>query len=258
LGFRLRGLWDFTFKNHVIETLWTLNYFNTLDDTMIVDKVEEFNAFATEFALARVAGEWPPKLPRKNIYDAKRFTVVGGSLQTYDTLFTKGVFRFETAYFIGRKFNKRTRHADVRTGKIERDYFSYGLQFNRPFRTMFLKKIDKSARGYTDVTLGIFQGWFIGNVNRIQRRFSYGSRSETNFTLMLMTHFRNQEFTTVFTTRYNTRNWGFWALAVAYSITTNWSITPGFMEFFGSNRDDDGIATVYNRDLFYTKLKFQF
>lgn len=259
LGFRLRGLWDFTFKNKVFETLWTLNYFNTLDDVMIVDKVDEYNKLSGEFALARLAGDWYPRLDGKsNIYDAKRFTVVGGSFQTYDPLFTKGVIRFESAYFIGKKYNKRTRQVDRRIGKIERDYITYGLEFVRPFRTMFLKKLDHHARGYTDVTLGINQGWFIGNVNRIRRQFSYGSRSETNFILMLMTHFRNQEFTPVFRMRYNTRNWGYWTIALSYSITTNLKMSFGFSENFGSNRDDNGIAAAYNKDRFYYKLKIQF
>ncbi|MCK4491338.1 MAG: hypothetical protein KAU03_01855, partial [Candidatus Altiarchaeales archaeon] len=233
--------------------------FNTLDDVMIVDKIDEYNELSSELALARIAGEWYPSLDGKsNIYDAKRFTVVGGSFQTYDPLFTKGVFRFETAYFIGRKYNKRTRESSTRTGILKRDYITYGLEFIRPFRTMFLKKLDHHARGYTDATLGINHGWFIGNVNRISRQFSYGSRSETNFTLMLMTHFRNQEFTPVFRMRYNTRGWGYWTIALSYSITTNWKISFGFSENFCANRDDNGIAAAYNKDRFYTKIKFQF
>ena len=259
LGFRVRGLWDFTLKDKVIETLWTLNYFNTLDDVMIVDKIEEYNELSSEFALKRLAGEWYPSISGKNnYYDAKRFTVVGGSFQTYDPLLTKGVFRFEMAYFIGRKYNKRTKEVDRRTGIIKRDYITYGLEFVRPFRTMFLKKLTHTARGYTDVTLGVFQGWFLGNVSRIRRQFSYGERSETNFTLMLMTHFFQQHFTPVFRMRYNTRNWGYWTIALAFSITTNLKWTLGFSENFANNPTHNGIAAARDNDRIYTKIKFQF
>jgi hypothetical protein len=259
-GFRLRGLWDFTLKDKVFETLWTLNYFDCLDDTMIVDKIDEYNKLAGQFVAARLNNA--PTLPSltgyNNVYDAKRFKAIGGSFQTYDPLFTKGVFRSEIVYYIGRKYNSRTKESSTRTGILERDSISYGLEFIRPFRTMFFKKLDSTSRGYTDVTIGVFQGWILGNVSRVWKQFSYGERSQTNFTLQLMTHFLSQHVTPVFRMRYNTDNWGYYVISTSFSITTNLKWSLGYMENFGSDLTADGIAAARDKDRFYTKIKFQF
>ena len=241
------------------ETLWTLNYFDTLDDTMIVDKIDEYNALAGQFVAARLNNERLPSLTGyNNVYDAKRFKAVGGSFQTYDPLFTKGVFRFEMVYYIGRKYNSRTRESTTRTGIVKRDSISYGLEFIRPFRTMFFKKLDNTSRGYTDVTIGLFQGWSLGNQGRVSKQFSYGERSQTNFTLQLMTHFLSQHITPVFRMRYNTDNWGYWVISTSFSITTNLKLSLGFTENFGSDPTADGIAAARDKDRFYMKVKLQF
>jgi len=259
-GFRLRGLWDFTLKDKVFETLWTLNYFDTLDDVMIVDKIDEYNQLAGQFVAARLNNA--PALPSltgyNNVYDAKRFKAIGGSFQTYDPLLTKGVFRFEFVYYIGRKFNSRTRQSSTRTGIVKRDSISYGLEFIRPFSTKFFKKIDHTSRGYTDVTIGLFQGWNLGNQDRVWRQFSYGERSQTNFTLQLMTHFLSQHITPVFRMRYNTDNWGYMVISTSFSITTNLKWSLGYTENFGVDKTADGIASARDSDRFYTKIKVQF
>jgi len=258
-GFRLRGLWSFTLRDKVFESLWTLNYFDTLDDVMIVDKIDEYNELVRELVFDRLNDEPLPDLSGKDdIYDAKRFKAVGASFQTYDPLLTKGVFRFEMVYYIGRKYNSRTRESSTRTGIVKRDSISYGLEFIRPIPTKFFKKIDHTSRGYTDLTIGVFQGWTLGNVSRVWQQFSYGERSQTNFTLMLMTHFLSQHITPVLRARYNTDNWGYISISSSFSITTNLKWSIGYTENFANSNTDDGIAAAEDNDRFYTKLKIQF
>jgi hypothetical protein len=255
----LRGLWSFTLKDKVFETLWTLNYFDTLDDVMIVDKIDEYNELAVDYVIARLNDQPLPDLSgRNNIYDAKRFKAFGASFQTYDPLWTEGVFRFELVYYLGRKFNSRTKESTTRTGIVKRDYISYGLEFVRPIPTKFFKKIDHTSRGYTSLTIGLFQGWMIGNVSRVWQQFSYGERSQTNLTLMLMTHFLSQHITPVLRARYNTDNWGYIGIASSFSITTNLNWTLGYQEYFANGNTDDGVAASEDMDRFYTKIKIQF
>lgn len=257
MGIRVSGLFSTKIADQHYEILWKLMYFNSLDDSMIVDKVDDYGKWAGFYAVARTQGV-KLGLPTKNIYDAKRFQMYGLSLETFDPLLTKAVIIGEFAYFSGLDFNKTERPGDSTLGKTERDLFTYGLTFSRAVRTLFLKKLDHKAQGFVNVDFAIFQGWFIGNVSRIKRQFSYNERSNTTFTLMLRTHFKNQTFTPVLRTLYDTRNWGYLSISCTVSLTTRFKFTLGFSENYGNDRTDDGVAAAYNKDRFYLKLKYQF
>jgi len=49
LGFRVRGLWHTKFLGKDLEFLWTLMWYNTLDDTMIVDDLDEYSNMTVSF-----------------------------------------------------------------------------------------------------------------------------------------------------------------------------------------------------------------
>jgi hypothetical protein len=271
IGFRVTGLYTLMIADQYCEFVWKLMYFNGLDDVMIINNVKAYGEWIGDFAVARVGGgremigsyakKVEPEilpLPTRNIYDAKRFNMFGLSLETYDPILTKAVIICEFAYFKGINYNSTVRPGDATLGKIERDYFTYGLLFSRAVRTLFLKKLDHKSQGFVNVDISIFQGWHLGNVSRIKKPFSYKNRSETAFTLMLRTHFLNQTFTPVIRALYNTRNWGYISVSCTVSLTTSFKFALGFNETFSNNRTHSGIASGFSRDRFYLKIKYQF
>jgi hypothetical protein len=264
LGFRIRGLFETQIAGEHYGFLWSLMYFTALDDSMIVDRIDDYNAWTGPFAVARTDGVIRG-LPTKNLYDAKRFHMIGFGLQVYDDLLTKSVITSEYAYFAGIDHNKTIPRSDVdspsqnpRIGKIERDFFTYGIMFDRPFQTRFIKKMFPKSQGFITTNFAIYQGWWLGNVSRAWRRFGYGERSQTAFSTRLMTHFLNQTFTPVFVALYNIDNWGYISISTSISITSRFKFTVGFTESYGNNRDDSGIASGASSDRLWTKIKYQF
>lgn len=256
-GFRVRGLYDMKIANEYYEWLWTLQYFNALSDTMIVDKIDEYNKWAASFSMARMDGV-KLSIPHDDLYVAKRFHMVGLGLQTFDPILTNAVIISEFAYFMDQDFNSTSNGNKTIDGKIERNYFTYGLSIRRPIRVDFFKKLDHRAQGYVDTDLSIFQGWFLGNVSRIKQQFNYGNRSNTTFTLMFRTHFVNQTFTPVLRILYNTRNWGYVSLSCTVSLTTHWLFTVGFNQNYAHDKTDSGIAAAKEKKRTYIKIKYRF
>ncbi len=257
VGFRLRGMLNTKIAGHYYEWLWTMQYFNALSDTMIVDKIDDYSEWARNFSTARGDGVKLP-LPDKDLYDAKRFQMIGLGLQTFDPILTNAVIISEFAYFIGQDFNRTTDGNKTRDGKIERDFVTYGVSIRRPFRAAFFKKLDHRAQGYVNVDLSLFQGWYLGNVSRIKRQFNYGNRSNTTFTLMFRTHFVNQTFTPVLRILYNTRNWGYVSLSCTVSLTTHWLFTVGHSQNYANDPTHSGIAAARDKTRTYIKIKYRF
>jgi len=257
VGFRLRGMYNTKLFGEHFEFLWTLQYFNALNDSMIVDDVEAYSDWAAEFAIARGDGVIRP-LPRKDIYDAKRFEMFGLGIQTFDPILTEAVIISEFAYFRGLDFNKTDNRGLTRSGKIERDFFTYGLSIRRALKARFFKKLDHSAQGYVDTDLSIFQGWYIGNVSRVYQTFAYGQRSSTTFTLMFRTHFRNQTYTPVLRLLYTTRNTGYVSLSCTVSLSTHWLFVVGYTQTYGNDPTQDGYAAARDKTRTYVKIKFRF
>jgi hypothetical protein len=260
IGGRVRGTLRTQIAKRNYDWLWTLQYYTAPDQNqLVVEDVDAYRAWAAEYAARRVDGITGGVFPDKNVYDARRYQMVGLGLQTFDPILTNAVIIGEFAYFNGINYNSTIPPGESTRRPIERDFFTYGLSIRRPVKTAFFKKIDHSSRGYTDVDFSIYQGWFLGNnVSEIKRTFSYGNRSETTFTLMLMTHFRNQEFTPVLRMLYNTRNWGYASLSVTYSITSHWKWVVGYTENWARDETNSGVAAAYHKDRFYTKVEWQF
>ena len=238
MGGRVRGLTRFSIAKSPYELMWTLQYYTSpSQNTMVVDKVEEYRAWAAGFAARRADGIIG-NLPEGRIYDARRYHMLGLSMQTFDPLLTKAVFIGEFAYFFNQSYNTTDRTNGVTGPPTERDYFTYGLSCRRPLETKFLKKIDPKSRGFTEMDLSIYQGWIVGqDVWKLKRQFSYGYRSTTTFSLQLMTAFVNQTFTPVFRVLYNTRNYGYWSLSVVYSLTTQFQMHCRIYRKLGTQYD---------------------
>jgi hypothetical protein len=261
IGGRLRGLLRSQIAGRAYDWLWTLQYYTSPDqNSLVVDNTEAYRAWAAQYSAMRVDGIDQGVWPKENIYDARRYNMFGLSLQTFDPILTNAVIIGEFAYFKGLTFNRTIPPEGTTTlDPTTRDLFTYGLSVRRPWKTAFFKKIDHSSRGYTDVDLSIYQGWILGSdISQLKQTFSYGNRSETTFTLQLMTAFRNQEFTPVIRMLYNTRNWGYVSTSVTYSITSNWKTTVGYTENFARNQTNDGVAAAYHKDRIYWKVEWQF
>ena len=261
-GLRVRGLYRPMIAKTPYEFLWTLQYFTAPDDVPIVDgdNVKEWQSAIGKIAISRAGNKSIDPLPSGHFYDAKRWHMWGLGLQTYDDILTKAVLIGEFAIFKGISYNRTEDNVATLPGETKRNFFTYGLSIRRPYKEPFIKKyLDHSARGYVDVDFSIYQGWILGgNIDELKRTFSYGNKSETTFTLQLMTAFRNQEFTPVIRVLYNTRNWGYYSPSITYSATTNLKISVGYTESWANNPTDNGVAAAYKNDRIYMKVRYEF
>jgi hypothetical protein len=234
-------------------------WFNTLDDGMIVDDIDSYSEWAGPFSVARGHGisHSVPKNANQ-IYDAKRHHMYGLGIQVFDPIVTNSVVTTEVAYFEGIDLNSRTRAVNSRNGKIERDYFTFAVKFDRSIPIGWVKSIFPKSQGFVNTTIESYQGWWMGNVSRQYQRWSYGERSQSAFSLMFRTHFLNQTFTPVMRVLYNTRNWGYVSLSCSVSVTSRFKFTVGLTDSYGNNRDHNGIASGRNKDRIYTKIYFLF
>lgn len=267
-AFRIRGNSEvFMFKTpYVLD--WTLSYINTLDDSAVAysDKLAPFNG---DLAVARVGGVPSWRLPRLGDYGRmwvfRRYELLGASIQTFVPSI-KGVLRAEWSYEIGRPYNhcpKGEPDGLPEDGNYitERDHVAYGLTYDAaipmPGRgTNWFTSW--GLRPAADITLGLFQGWHLGDVDHIRQEFGYNQRSETNFTFMIRHGIRHNEFIPVIRALYNVNNWGYVAPVVQYMPGKHFRYELGCTWFWAKNPRDSFEATGETRDFTYFKVRYEF
>ncbi len=273
-AFRIRGNSEvFLFKTpYVID--WTLVYWNGLDtghatfeDTDTVNKALGTNAGTR--AATNMPG--PPLPDGRDVAKWKRYEAVGGSFQTYVPALNS-VLRGEIAYEIGRKWNSIDTNQPIDTktvgslgnfakGTIERDYLSMGLTVDYPLRVPFYgERMEKwGVRPYWDTTFGVFTGYWIGNVSRVwQWSNSYDQRNVTFLTLMIRGGFRHNEFTPVLRAQYNPRNFGYVSPGLSYMPGKHMRYEIGGIWFFANNPAVHREAAVEDRDMLYSRIRYEF
>ncbi len=272
-AFRIRGNNEvFVFKTpYVID--WTLIYWNGLDtghatfeDTETVNKALGTNAGT------RAGNQAGPPLPYgRDVAAWKRYEAVGASFQTFVPAL-QSVLRGELSYEIGRKWNSIDTNQPIDTdsvgslgnfakGTIERDYFSYGVTVDYPLRIPFYgERMEKwGVRPCWDTTFGVFGGYWIGNVSRVwQWSNSYGYRSNTFFTLMIRGGFRHNEFTPVIRAQYNPKNFGYVSPGISYMPGRHMRYEVGSIWFFAKNPAVHREAATEDRDMVYTRIRYEY
>lgn len=270
-AFRIRGNSEVWLGETPYVLDWTLSYINTLDDALaLTDDPDLANEYLTSVALGRVAGKMPDHIPGKRIWHFRRYELIGGSLQTYVPPIGS-VLRGEVAFNLGRKFNKVDRKTAIRTvggvgdyvqGIQERNMINYGITLDRPIRLPFYgHRMEKwGVRPCWDVTLGFFQGYYLGNVSRTWRcSDGYGDRSQTNFTFMIRGGFRHNEFVPVLRAKYNTRNFGYVAPAIVFMPGRHLRYEAGFLWFWAANDPEaHREAKVEDRDSLFFKVRYEY
>jgi hypothetical protein len=268
LAFRIRGNSElFLFDNpYIID--WTLSYINTLDDSPVAysDILAEFNG---KLALSRVQGVPMNRLPQLRDYPRmwvfKRYELFGASVQTYVPPI-RGVIRGEVSYEKGRHYNHCPRGAPDALPEgndyiVERDHFGYGVTYDIPIALPFNDSpfyTRYGIRRMADVSIGLFQGWHLGNVTRIRQEFGYNQRSDTNVTLMIRHGIRHNEFIPVIRALYNTRNSGYVAPTVLWMPGKHFRYEFGAIWMYAKNPRDTMGATGETRDFSYFKIRYEY
>jgi hypothetical protein len=263
-GVRVRGQLRPKIFNKYYEFLVSLQYYNALDNPIVTD-FEMRSEWIGRFMAGRANGKIN-ELPSGTFYEAKRYEMVGLGIQTEEPNLIKSVLVFEAAYFWGLDFNTTHKLAPgdtsfETTGRTEIDFFTYGLSIRRPTNQMFLKNIDHTARGIADISLTLYQGWYLTNkISEIKKPgdFSYDNKSETALTCSYMTDFISKQLTFVTNFLYNTRNWGYYTLSLTYAPTTAWKVTVGTLQGYANTPMDSGTASGHADDRVFMKIKYEF
>ncbi len=195
----------------------------------------------------------------------KRYELFGASVQTYVPPL-QGVIRGEVSYEKGRHYNHCPRgfpDALPENGDpiVERDHVSYGITYDIPLPLPFNDNpffIRHGIRRMVDVSLGLFQGWHLGNVTRIRQEFGYNQRSDTNFTLMIRHGIRHNEFIPVIRVLYNPRNLGYVAPVVQWRPGEHFRYELGAIWMFAKNPRDHQLATAETRDFAFFKIRYEY
>ncbi len=272
-AFRIRGNSEVFFLKTPYVIDWTLVYWNGLDTGHATfEDTETVNKALGQNAAYRAGGLPGPPLPRgRNVAKWKRYETVGGSFQTYVPAL-KSVLRGEVAYEIGRKWNSIDPSQGVDTksvgslgnfakGTIERDYLSMGLTVDYPLRIPFYgERMEKwGVRPYWDTTFGVFTGYWMGNVSRVwQWSNSYDQRNVTFLTFLIRGGFRHNEFIPVLRAQYNPRNFGYMSPGISYMPGKHMRYEFGGIWFFANNPAVHREAAVEDRDMLYTRIRYEF
>jgi long-subunit fatty acid transport protein len=110
-----------------------------------------------------------------------------------------------------------------------------------------------------DVTVGVFGGYFIGNVDRIwQWSQGYGYRSNTFITMMIRGGFRHNEFIPVLRMKYNPRGFGYVSPGITYMPGKHLRVTAGYVYFYARNPAVHREAAVEDRDFAYLRIRWEY
>jgi len=249
---------------------WTVSYWNGLDTGHAVfTDPQRVNEALLANAPARIGGETVPMPYGRDVAKWKRYEAVGCSFQTYVPQMG-GVLRGEFSYEIGRKWNKVDPATAVRRigdvglfddGSVSRDFFSYGITVDKPFCVPFYgNRMQRwGVRPCWDVTLGVFGGYFLGNVSRIwQWSQGYNYRSNTFITMMIRGGFRHNEFIPVLRMKYNTRNFGYVAPSLTYMPGKHLRVETGYVYLYASDPSVHREAAVENRDFAWMRIRWEY
>lgn len=269
LALRIRGNSEVWLLKTPYVIDWTLSYISTLDTVPVTDDWDLVNEFSDSAAVGRLAGKAIPPIPSRRVWHFRRYKLIGGSLQTYIPSLG-GVLRGEASLEMGRHWNKVDRRTATRNmaapgayvpGITERNMINYGITMDRPICLPFYgDRMQRwGIRRCTDVTLGFFQGYYLGNVSRIFRvSDGYADRSQTNFTLMIRGAFSHMEFIPVIRMKYNTRNFGYVSPTIQYRPTTALRFTVGWIWFWARDAERHREASGEDKDAVLFKISYEY
>jgi hypothetical protein len=270
-GFRIRGFsWDLD---------WTIEYFNTIDDTPTVrkSKIDILNAYIPIYfmtkpestinqliplSLARGAGfnnPWEVKRAWRNqrIWNYNRTQYFGATFQTYvDLGWLKSIVRGEFVFEQGKSYVLRDSEGlayDVKN----KDAFNYGIAINRRFsRPRWLMQL--TGNRALQVTFQLFQDWVINHEKDLSiRGRGRGDNNVTTFTLQCMTDFMKQTLTVVTRNLYNTSGTGYNSISTVYGPGDHWRYELGVIQFY-SWVDVSQEDASKDKDFLYFKLRYEF
>lgn len=275
-AFRVRGNSELPLLGDVYLLDWTLSWFHGMNQTPVARRKNlgepsltnmdpsTLNGYLSANAVSRVFGLPAPRLPHSPFWRYKFFDAIGASLQSYIPA-VKGVLRGEFSYEIGLPENMAVTKSVDRTpgsqkpitGTTERDNFNTGITLDRPIQWRWLENRWGSS-GVFDCTFGWFGQWRLGNVTRIRRTFGYYQRSQSNFTVLIRGKLWNNELWPTLRFLYNTRNWGYGALALRYTPGKHMRYEGGYLWFFAKDPADSTEASAENKDLIYLRVGYEF
>ncbi len=256
---------------------WTLSYYHGMNNTPVARhgtigfasqynlNPNTLNGYMDTNALSRVFGFKRPKVPSR-LWEYKFEDMFGASLQTYVPSL-KGVLRGEFLYELGRPESTINPKEDVAsyqksiTGTAREDVVNVGVTYDRPIPVGFLRSPSMQwlgSNGTIDASFGWNEQWKRGDVKMYHSTFGEGQKIQTAFNITARTGLRNNELTPVFRAFWNTRKWGYYVLALAYSPGAHVRAEFGYMAFFAHNVWDSNEAHAKGKDQVYLKLGYEF
>jgi hypothetical protein len=272
---RLRGNSEVELFGEFLNLDWTVSWYHGMNTTPVPNRkdigkpsdlnfnTDTINGYLNQVAVGRLGSQQLPNHPR-GAWEYKYFDAVGVSVQTFIPKL-RGVVRGEISYEIGvpqiKAFHDRVddkpSYAKLMTGTTERDQVNIGVTYDVPIMADWLQGRWGSG-GVFDTSFGCFLQERLGNVSRIRSTFAYQDRSQLNFTVMSRGHLFHNSVTPVFRALYNTRNFGYMALTIAYTPGRHMRYETGYMYFYAENEWDFNQANAENKDFLYLKIGYEF
>jgi len=270
-GFRIRGYsWDLD---------WTIEYFNTVDDTPSPrkSKLHIANTYPPIWMMTKADSGIDPVVPLgisklygfRNPYEVKRTwrstrvfnysrtQYFGATFQTYvEAKWLKSIVRGEFVYQMGKRYGKKNvdgTYYDV----VERDAFNYGIAINRPtYWPKWLMRL--TGHRSLSITFQIFQDWIMNHEHDLSiSGRGRGDKNVTTFTLQCMTDFMKQTLTVVTKNLYDTSGTGYNVISTVYGPGDHWRYELGFIQFY-SWVDWAQESASHDKDFIYFKLRYEF
>ena len=173
VGFKVRG--------YTAGIDWSVFYFNTLSDVYVADpgKVTKLGyKYVFEGLKSILTGSRiNPKFPGYEVFDYKRYQVIGGTNQTIIEKLHGSEWRFEWYYEIGNHYNKahelsKSKIYDI----VKRDAAGFGLVYADRFTLPYIthkffqdKKITVSVTWFAEKILGKYQDIILYEAGRGHR-----------------------------------------------------------------------------------------
>ena len=271
-GLRIRGYsWNLD---------WTIEYFNTIDDTPSSrkGKLDIANTYPPIWMMTKPDSGIDPSVPlniaqmygfknpqavkdawkSNRVFAYRRTQYFGATFQTYvEAKWLKSIVRGEFVYQMGKKYAKKNYDTGAYYDIVERDAFNYGINISRPtFWPKWLMKLT----GYRSITytFQVFQDWIFNHDHDLSiSGRGRGDRNVTTLTFDTMCDFMKQTLTVVTKNLYDTSGTGYSVIAMVYGPGDHWRYDLGYINFY-SFVDWEQESASHDKDFVYFKLRYEF
>jgi len=256
IGLKVRGYtWDID---------WSLFYFNTISDVPVANPktITPFSLIMVKSGIKSIltGSRIDPHFPSYEVFDYKRYTVLGLTAQTIIERLHGSEWRLEMFYEIKNKYNKGTDHANNKIyGLAERDAFGGGLVYADRFTIPYLthkffddKKLTTSITLFYEKILGEFSDIVIAESGRGHR---YNDSHATEIAYSFQQQFWHAQWMIMLTGSYNPIGKYFICPILSYAPGKHWRWEAAVPIYGSSATSNRGL---YDKDSVLIRIRYEF